>query len=118
MLRTRPGYTFTQVLVALAIIGVVVGGLAAFMLSGKRETQAPGSTPTNPSPPGTSSSPLSEEDRQLIEKQKNCPVSGSSLDSMGGPYRDEVDGKVVFLCCKSCTKSLHNEPAKYLEKLK
>jgi YHS domain-containing protein len=118
MLRPRSAYTFIQVIIALSVVGVIAGGLAAFLLSGKRENQGAGSTQTDPSPRDTSSNSLSAEDHQLIEKQKNCPVSGQSLGSMDGPYRDEVDGKVVFLCCKSCTKSLHKDPAKYLEKLK
>jgi hypothetical protein len=40
------------------------------------------------------------------------------LDSMGGPVRVEVAGRVVFVCYEGCIKPLRKDPAKYLGKLK
>ena len=50
--------------------------------------------------------------------RRSAPVRGEPLDSMGGPVRVELEGKVVFVCCKGCINSLRKDPAKYLEKLK
>ena len=43
--------------------------------------------------------------------------TGEPLDSMGGPVRVDLDGRVVFVCCKSCEKPLRKTPAEYLAKL-
>src|SRR5262249_8193658 len=53
---------------------------------------------TAPPPPASPS----EEDRLIVERQKNCPVTGEPLDSMGGPIKVTVNGRVVFICCKAC----------------
>jgi membrane fusion protein, copper/silver efflux system len=79
-----------------------------------------GSGPRNPTgthPPPGGSVPSGSDDRQLIARQKVCPVSGGDLDSMGGPVRLVVDGRVVFICCDHCEKSLRQKPALYLPKL-
>jgi YHS domain-containing protein len=120
MLRQRSAFTFVHILVLIAIIGVIVGVGAAYWFGSKHETNkpAPSQTAATTNPPSDSSGSLSAEDRKLAEKQKICPVSGHDLNSMDGPYREDVEGKAVFVCCKACSKSLHKEPAKYLEKLK
>lgn len=38
----------------------------------------------------------------LAKAQRICPVTGKELDSMGEPFKAEVDGQTVFLCCKGC----------------
>lgn len=38
----------------------------------------------------------------LTKAQQICPVTGKDLTSMGGPFKAEVDGQTVFLCCKGC----------------
>lgn len=73
--------------------------------------------PPPAAPPSQSPSPSPEDDRLLAAKQKICPVTGAPLDSMGGPVRVEVAGRVVFICCKGCEKALRSEPAKYLAKV-
>jgi membrane fusion protein, copper/silver efflux system len=75
--------------------------------------------PSNPAPAAPSATPSSPsaEDRLLAAKQKICPVTGEPLDSMGGPVRVEVAGRVVFICCKGCEKALRKDPAKYLSNL-
>jgi hypothetical protein len=69
----------------------------------------------SPPPPGPGSA--SDEDRLLAERQKLCPVTGEPLDSMGGPVKVVVDGRTVFVCCKSCEKPLRAKAAQYLPKL-
>jgi hypothetical protein len=81
---------------------------AAYFGAGSR-----GSKPAAPPPPGS----LSTEDQLLAQKQKICPVTGESLDSMGGPIRVLVNGKPVFICCEGCRKPLLKEPAKYLARI-
>jgi hypothetical protein len=73
------------------------------------------SVPTAPPPPAAPGS-LSPEDRLLAERQKICPVTKKPLDSMGGPVRVVVNGRVVFLCCDGCEDSLRDQPEKYLPK--
>jgi hypothetical protein len=61
---------------------------------------------------------LSPEDRTLAQRQKSCPVTGLALGSMGTPERQEVSGRVVFLCCSGCRPKLLADPARYLAKLR
>lgn len=87
-------------------------GLAATYFGATRSAAEP-----SPSAPAPSPETLSAEDRERAAKQKICPVTGGSLDAMGGPVRVEVSGRVVFICCKACEKPLRKNPAKYLAKL-
>lgn len=87
-------------------------GLAATYFGATR-----GGETSSPTTPTITAGSLSPEDRRLAEKQKTCPVTGESLDSMGGPIRVEVAGRTVFICCKACEKPLRKNPAKYLAKL-
>ena len=61
---------------------------------------------------------LSEEDRQLAQKQKICPVSDEPLGSMGVPKKVSVKGQDVFICCEGCQEKITADPDKYLAKLK
>jgi hypothetical protein len=58
----------------------------------------------------------SPDDQALAAQQKTCPVTGEPLDSMGGPVRVEVNGRVVFVCCKGCEPELRRNPEKYLSR--
>ena len=55
----------------------------------------------------------------LYRLRANTPtdVTGEPLDSMGGPVRVDVNGRVVFICCKGCEKTLRKKPDEYLAKL-
>jgi hypothetical protein len=75
-----------------------------------------GAATRGPNPPAAPGS-ASDEDRLLVERQKLCPVTGEPLDSMGGPVKVVVDGRTVFVCCKSCEKPLRAKAAQYLPKL-
>jgi hypothetical protein len=67
--------------------------------------------------PAQPNAPSPADDRQLIARQKVCPVTGEDLESMGGPVKVVIDGRAVFVCCKSCEKPLRGKPEKYLPKL-
>jgi YHS domain-containing protein len=108
----RSAISKVDLLIVFALV-IFVGVGTALYVGRNRGTDTATSNPPPPAP-----SPLSEEDRQLIEKQKVCPVSGGKLGDMGDPYRTEVEGRTVFVCCPSCTGALKKDPAKYLEKLK
>ena len=58
-----------------------------------------------------------QTDKELIEKQKTCPVTDQPLGSMGKPVKVVVKGRTVFLCCAGCKKKLLANPDKYLKKL-
>jgi Cu(I)/Ag(I) efflux system membrane fusion protein len=87
-------------------------GLAATYFGATR-----GATEPKPAAPSVTPGSLSLDDGQLAAKQKICPVTDEPLDSMGGPVRVEVAGRVVFICCKGCEAALRKNPAKYLAKL-
>lgn len=77
-----------------------------------------GAGPTPPkaaAPPP--SGPAMSEDQLLAARQKVCPVTEEPLDSMGGPVRLVVDGRVVFICCRGCENRLRAKSAEYLKKL-
>lgn len=79
-----------------------------------------GSRPAAAGPkPAAPASPPSPGDAELIARQKLCPVTGQSLDSMGGPVRLVVDGRPVFVCCEGCETPLRDPGRKdrYLQKL-
>ncbi len=86
--------------------------LAATYFGATRGPSTPASAPPSASPQAPAA-----EDRLLAAKQKICPVTGEPLDSMGGPIRVEVAGRIVFVCCEGCIKPLRKDPAKYLSKL-
>ena len=61
---------------------------------------------------------LAPDDRKLVEAQKTCPVlDGSRLGAMGVPVKLVLDGKPVFVCCKTCVKKAQADPAGTLKKL-
>jgi hypothetical protein len=59
---------------------------------------------------------LSPEDRKVAEAQKVCPVSGEALGSMGTPYKVELEGQPVFLCCDGCLKKARDHAHETLAK--
>ena len=61
---------------------------------------------------------VTADDKPFVAAQKLCPVMDESLDGMGGPYRVDVEGQAVYICCPGCAKKLQADPAKYLAKLK
>ena len=62
---------------------------------------------------------LSSEDRKLAEAQKYCAIETENrLGSMGKPFKVEVKGQPVFLCCEGCKKRALASPDKTLETVK
>jgi hypothetical protein len=60
---------------------------------------------------------LSPEDRQSVQRQRICPVSGEPLGSMGEPIKLEVEGREVWICCAGCENALRKDPERYFAKL-
>jgi hypothetical protein len=60
---------------------------------------------------------LSPEDQALAKKQKDCPVTGEPLGSMGKPIKVTVAGRKAFVCCEGCVDELKENFAKYEGKL-
>ena len=66
---------------------------------------------------------LPERDRAIALTQKVCPVGLDDeghpvhLGAMKKPFRTEVGGRVLFVCCSGCETELKRDPAKYLAKL-
>ncbi|MBL6706552.1 MAG: hypothetical protein ISQ06_10590 [Planctomycetaceae bacterium] len=56
-------------------------------------------------------------DATAVAFQKLCPVMNKPLDAMGGPWKFNVLGREVYVCCPGCTKAIEREPAKYLAML-
>lgn len=53
-------------------------------------------------------------DAPYIAAQKRCPVMDEPLDTMGGPYKVNADGRAIYICCPGCAKKIAAEPHKYL----
>lgn len=56
-------------------------------------------------------------DAAAVAFQRICPVMNKPLDAMGGPWKINLRGREVFVCCPGCTKALEREPAKFLAML-
>lgn len=56
-------------------------------------------------------------DATAVAFQRICPVMNKPLDAMGGPWKFNVRGRELFVCCPGCTKAFEREPAKYLAML-
>ncbi len=59
---------------------------------------------------------VDQNDHAGIARQRVCPVTGASLDSMGGPVKVLVGGQPLYLCCKGCLGKVQIHPAAYLAK--
>jgi multidrug efflux pump subunit AcrA (membrane-fusion protein)/YHS domain-containing protein len=60
---------------------------------------------------------LPATERALAAKQKTCPITGARLGSMGKPYKMDVQGQLLFLCCEGCVGQVNADPAAALKKL-
>jgi hypothetical protein len=58
---------------------------------------------------------LNPKDRALAEVQGFCAAHPTSrLGSMGKPYRMEIEGRPVFLCCDGCAEAAREDPGRTL----
>jgi hypothetical protein len=101
----------------IAVAGAVLLDAETRLNPGVAASYFGAATGTAVPPPAPGPGSASDEDQLLAEKQKLCPVTGEPLDSMGGPVKVVVDGRMVFVCCKACVKPLQAKPAQYLQKL-
>lgn len=102
----------------IALLGFCGSSLMAAGQDGR--WQHPGAQNDMPVVAADDASPLAaakQTDKELIEKQKTCPVTDAPLGSMGAPVKVTVKGRTVFLCCAGCKKKLFADPDKYLKKL-
>ncbi len=49
-----------------------------------------------------------------MDVQKNCPVSGQPLGSMGKPIAMSIRGQTIYVCCEGCIAKVNANPEKYL----
>jgi hypothetical protein len=62
---------------------------------------------------------LGPEDQRLAEQQRYCAVMPEvRLGQMGTPYKVEINGETVFVCCKGCVRSAQEDPETTLAQLK
>lgn len=65
--------------------------------------------------PSTAQAP---SDADLIKAQRECPLTGKKLGSMGKPVKVMVKSEPVFLCCDSCKDEALAKADKTLAKVK
>ena len=61
--------------------------------------------------------PVRGFDEIHIASQKICPVMEEPLDAMGGPFKVNVEGKAIYICCPGCAKTLNQNPREYVGSL-
>ena len=71
----------------------------------------------NPQPAQNAGAPGPALAQNPYGGQRNCPVTGEALGSMGPPIPVNVQGQTVYVCCQGCSKRLLREPDKYLAKV-
>jgi multidrug efflux pump subunit AcrA (membrane-fusion protein) len=60
---------------------------------------------------------LPEGDRQQAIAQRNCPITGYALGSMGVPRKITLAGQTVFLCCPGCVAKAKRAPEGTLQRI-
>jgi YHS domain-containing protein len=66
---------------------------------------------------GVLAADAAKDDAKVKEKIViKCPVSGESVDSMGGKIAVDFEGGKVFFCCDKCPPAFKKDPAKYMAK--
>jgi hypothetical protein len=101
---------FGAVLALLTAAGCGAGGQGT---SGKAEAPAKGQDEA--AAVAEERAKLSPEERQRVDAQEYCPVMPDQrLGSMGPPPKLVLQGKPVYLCCKSCAKKAQRDEDKTL----
>ncbi|MCG3181239.1 MAG: hypothetical protein BIFFINMI_03614 [Phycisphaerae bacterium] len=123
----------------VALLAMLLGGLAMFAGCNKSESEKPMAKPATPpanttaqKPSGTTSeTPANHMDHMMPNGPTTqpeatagsypldvCVVSGDELGGeMGPPVIYHYQGREVRFCCKSCIPEFEKDPAKYLAKL-
>lgn len=99
------------------LVIAMVGMLASSVIAAQQSTAESRATAVASHDASTLAAAKKPTDKELIERQKICPVSDQPLGSMGEPVKVVVKGRTVFLCCAGCKKKLMADPDKYLKKL-
>src|SRR5947209_18324326 len=61
---------------------------------------------------------LGPEDRRLAEQQRSCPImSEVRLGQMGTPFKVEVKGQTVFVCCQNCVQIARDDPEQVAQQI-
>lgn len=109
-------------MVRRGLFGAAVAALALAGCGGEKPVAAPAGV----SPPTARSAhevdevaaeraKLSPEDRVLVDAQEWCAVSTDErLGSMGPPFKLDIKGQPVFVCCKGCKRRAEADPDKTL----
>lgn len=121
----RPAFLGTVLFAVSMGVGVIGCGSSADQSSGSADMPTPEGSNNSSQDAETAADKeieaalavLSPEDRALAEKQKNCPVGGEPLGSMGTPIKMTVEGRELFICCAGCDSAVRNNPEKYFKKL-
>ena len=108
----------------LCTVAIVLFGLCGSSLTAGEQSRANDNASRQNTAPAVTSAQFilvaaakQPSDKELIEKQKTCPVTDQPLGSMGKPVKVVVKKHTVFLCCAGCKKKLMANPDKYLKKL-
>jgi YHS domain-containing protein len=56
---------------------------------------------------------FAEKENLVNVGNKLCPVSGESVEGMGGAVPYEYQGKLYNMCCKMCSKDFEKDPEKF-----
>ncbi len=101
----------------LSTLAIALVGMFASSLMAGEQNRLPNRAPAFASHDVSPLAAAKPTDKELIGKQKICPVSGQPLGAMGKPVKVVVKNRVVFLCCAGCKKKFLANPDKYLKKL-
>ncbi len=100
--------------------------------SADAKTSAPPQTPPRLQSGGVQEQPVTSEsnteelksiqqlppaDRKLALAQRECPITGAPLGSMGVPVKITLRGQAVFLCCQGCAAKAKKDPDGTLRKV-
>jgi hypothetical protein len=105
---------------AASFLGAVMLSLVGLKLAASSPTDGGSGGPPSASMTADKTAVLLEagkSDKELIAKQKNCPVTGKPLGSMGQPVKIVAKGRTVFLCCKGCKQRFLANVDNYLKKI-
>jgi Cu(I)/Ag(I) efflux system membrane fusion protein len=94
-----------------------------FQISGKSSLLYPRSEARAGVPEGLTArewdhfSKLPDTERAAALAQMSCPGCNMNLGALGVPYRLEIHGRTVYLCCKGCATTVQKDPEAAFAKL-
>ena len=56
---------------------------------------------------------LPPADQRAALAQRTCPVTGDLLGADGKPFKVQIAGRTVFVCCDECVRDLQAAPGRY-----